>query len=96
MTVCSDAFHGSDITLGFDPVTEMDYIIKLDFLPKFPKNICHDCGMPTEDIDSFVQLVMYNFGTCMCSKVETNFSKNFLFSGLLNFKHPLVLLFALV
>ena len=53
--------------------------------------ICNGCGMPTEDAFSSGHLVLFDFGTCMCSDVETNLSWTCLLSGLLNFEHPSVL-----
>ena len=40
-----------------------------------------------------MHLVLSHFGTCLCSKVETNLSWTCLVSGLLNFEHPSVLFF---
>ena len=49
--------------------------------------------MPTEGAYSSGHLVLSHFGTCMCSNIGTNLSWACLVSGLLNFEHPLVLLF---
>ena len=73
----------------YDLFTEI-YITELE---RFQQNICNGCGMPTGDADSSGHLVLSHFGTCMCSKVETNLSFTCLVSGLLNFEHPSVLLF---
>ena len=35
---------------------------------------CNGCGMSTEDAYSSGNLVLFHFGTCMCSNVETNLS----------------------
>ena len=51
--------------------------------------------MPTEDAYSSGHLVLSQFGTCMCSNVETNLSWTCFVSGLLNFEYPSVLLFCL-
>ena len=51
--------------------------------------------MPTEDAYSSGHLVLFHFGTCKCSNVETNISWTCLVSGLLSFEHPSVLLFLL-
>ena len=58
--------------------------------------ICNGCGMSAGDADSSGHLVLSHFGHCMCSNVETNLSLTCLFSGLLNFEHPSVLLFCFV
>ena len=38
-------------------------------------------------------LVLCNFGTCICTYIETNLSQTCRFSGLLSLEYPLVLLF---
>ena len=60
------------------------------------KGHCNGCDMPTEDAYSSGHLVLSNFGTCMCSNVETNLSWTCLVSGPMNFEHPSVLLFCLI
>ena len=57
------------------------------------KSTIVDFGMPTEEAYSSGHPVLSHFGTCMCSNVETNLSWTYLFSGLLSFEHPSVLLF---
>ena len=83
----------------FFTITDLDLITKFDFLPNcamFPLNICNGCGMQIEDAYSSWHLVLYHFGTCTCSYVETNFFWTCLVSGLLNFEHPSALLFSLL
>ena len=59
----------------FLTVIDLDLTTAFDFLPnwaRFQQNICNGCDMPTEDAYSAGHLVLSNFGTCMCSNVETN------------------------
>ena len=61
----------------FLTVTDLDNITEFDFLPncaRLPKNICNGCGIPKEDAYSSGHLVLFHFGTCMCSNVEANLS----------------------
>ena len=58
------------VTTEYDLFTEI-YITELE---RFQQNICNRCGMPAGDADSSGHLVLSQFGTCMCSNVETNLS----------------------
>ena len=79
MTICSDTLHWSDITQTCDLVTVMDLITEFHLFIKFREvSIEH------------LQLVQHAnrgrllwrtpgtvlFGTCICSKIETCFSKS--------------------
>ena len=84
---------------NFWPLLIWTLLPNLTFLPscaRFPWSICNGCCVPTEDAYSSGHLVLFHFGTYMCSNVETNLSWTCLVSGLLNFEHPSVLLFCFV
>ena len=57
----------------FLTVTDLHLITEFDVLPnyaRFPWNICSGCGMLTENAYSSGHLVLFHFGTCMCSNVD--------------------------
>ena len=98
MTIFRDKLLWSGFSPIFDPITDLDVLTELDFLPNCkmcPWNICIGCGIPTEDAYSSGHLVLSHFGTFKCSNVETNLSWTCLVSGLLSLEHPSVLPFCL-
>ena len=96
MTIYSVILKWSDTTSIFDPVTDEDLITEFDFSPIVPgfhrtfatDAACQQRTLTPQDI--------WSCPTCICSNVEINISWTCLVSGLLSFKHPLVLLFCLI
>ena len=66
MVIYSDTLNWSNITLMFEPITELDLITNFDLITKFLEvsmiEHCNGCGQPTEDAYTSGHLVLSHLG----------------------------------